>query len=294
MKYILGGCCFSHLIFLEGMRRIYAHSVGVSGDSRFCGRREWNVFFCQRQKKHSHSRESGSLPVLLIVLGVRCRKTVRDSGRFPLSREWKGGREWEREGNGDEGRRGHSPMGLFADGSIRRWGYSPMGAFADKRKNVFLPKAKKHSHSRESGNLPVLLIVLGMRCRKTVRDSGRFPLSREWKGEGNGDEGGQGHSPMRAFADGGYLPMGAFADGAIRRWEHSPTNARMFFLPKAKKHSHSRESGNLPVLLTVLGLRCRKTVRDSGRFPLSREWGYIFLPSAKNIPPFPFLTSLFF
>ena len=72
---------------------------------------------------------------------------------------------------------GYLPMRAFADE-----GYSPMGAFADKCKNVFLPKAKKHSHSRESGNLPVFLTVLGMRCRKTVRDSGRFPLSREWKG----------------------------------------------------------------------------------------------------------------
>ena len=110
----------------------------------------------------------------------------------------------------------------------------------------FLPKAKKHSHSRESGNLPVLLIVLGVRCRKTVRDSGRFPLSREWKGggewkggrewerEGNGDEGRRGHSPMGLFADGGYLPMRAFADGAIRQWEHSPTNARMFFCQRQK------------------------------------------------------------
>ena len=111
-------------------------------------------------------------------------------------------------------------MRAFADE-----GYSPMGAFADKRKNVFLPKAKKHSHSRESGNLPVLLIVLGVRCRKTVRDSGRFPLSREWKGEGNGDEGGQGHSPMRAFADGSICRWGLFADGSIRRWGYSPMGA---------------------------------------------------------------------
>ena len=89
-------------------------------------------FFLPKAKKHSHSRESGNLPVLLIVLGMRCRKTVRDSGRFPLSREWKGGREWK--GRGMEMRGGEV---------IRRWGYLPMGAFADKRKNVFLPKAKK-------------------------------------------------------------------------------------------------------------------------------------------------------
>ena len=56
-----------------------------------------------------------------------------------------------------------------------------------------------------------------------------------------------------------------------------------FFAFGKKIYPHSRESGNLPESLTVFRHRTSKTVRKTGRFPLSREWECFFAFGKKNI-----------
>ena len=131
--------------------------LGELGGNKFTGSFAFSFLFPFPRKRES--------PCLLTVLKARCQKTVRDSGRFPLSREWGcGGIGGNWEELGELG--GNKFTGSFA--------FSFLFPFPRKRES------------------PCLLTVLKARCRKTVRDSGRFPLSREWGCGGIGGIGGIG------------------------------------------------------------------------------------------------------
>ena len=123
-------------------------------------------------------------------------------------------------------------------------------------------------HSREGGNLcgdsrirRQATLMFPLRGISRWRGK-RFPLSREWKGEGNGSIGA------------GMEKGGRNEKGGEREWN--------IFLPAAASRPlfHSRESGNLAgrhrpprIAAGDIALPLRGISRWRGkRFPLSREW----------------------
>ena len=66
----------------------------------------------------------------------------------------------------------------------------------------------------------------GARCQKTVRDSGRFPLSREWEKEGNGERGGNGKRDGNGERGAGMKERG-------REWGKESGNGICFLPPAA-------------------------------------------------------------